>query len=68
MLKLIRRYRKGIIAGVGYAATIVTALGWQNQPYIAAVLGFLATVGVIAAKNAPAAAHRSAAGTVPPRR
>jgi len=47
----IKKYAKGIVAAIGYVATIATALGLQHYHYVSVVLGVLATVAVVLTKN-----------------
>lgn len=51
MIAIIKKYAKAIVAGIGYVASIATALGLQHQHYVAVVLGVLSTIAVILTKN-----------------
>lgn len=55
MITFIKKYAKAIVAGIGQIASIATALGLQNEHYVAIILGVLSTIAVIITKNTPAA-------------
>lgn len=52
-MKWIVDHRKAIIALLGAAATFATAVGLDQYPWVAAVIGVLSAAGVYQVRNGP---------------
>ena len=46
MLKKARKYAKAIIAAIGTAASVATALGYSHEKYVSIAIAVLTVLGV----------------------